>query len=297
MRMLRIVLLCLAIGASLYSSGQFKKQFHVEDQKTISKVDLNLKFNAGNCILKSTQQPGIFNLYSKQENENYSHKYTKTITGNTAFIKLELEDSQPQGLSKSISNSLFGSSSNNSEKYWKVFLNEEKPYNLHLDYGIGQASLDLSELSVERITMHTGSADVHIGYFSDGYNKIEMDTFYIKVDLGNVQVAKLNHARSSYVVADVGFGNLFLDLGDAPTRSSTIKGHVGAGSLHILLPKKDIPIKLHINDSWLCSVKLPSDFKKVGNGTYVNSAFQTSKKNVMEFDLDVAMGSLIFEQK
>ena len=79
----------------------------------------------------------------------------------------------------------------------------------------------------------------------------------MKVDLGSVNVKNLNLSSTRFVMADVGFGNMTLDFSNKPLVSNKIKGSVGAGNLTIILPKNDTPVLVKIQDSWLCSVKVP----------------------------------------
>jgi hypothetical protein len=85
-----------------------------------------------------------------------------------------------------------------------------------------------------------------------------MDTFFVKVDLGSVNVKNLSLSRTHCVMADVGFGNMTLDFSNQPAVSNRIKGSVGAGNLTIILPKEETPILVKIQDSLLCSLKVPS---------------------------------------
>lgn len=283
------------VGVQLF--GQYKKQFHVDDTHEVEKIELTLRFNSGQCLVKPTQQSGLLNIYSRHDSDHFDHNFSKSLSGNIAKLNLSLEETQTEGLGKSISNSLFGENDEGSQKYWKVFLSENKPYDLNLNFGVGSAKIDLSNLSVEKLKIQTGGTDINVGYFTDSYNAVEMDTFYVKVDLGSVVVKQLNYARSEHVIADVGFGNLYLDFSDQPQNNTKIKGRVGAGSLYIMLPSEEIPMKVTIKNSWLCSVKLPTGFKKTGDYTYENEEYKNRKDNSLEFDLDVAMGSLVFKQK
>ncbi|HCR54176.1 MAG TPA: hypothetical protein DIW27_07165, partial [Cytophagales bacterium] len=159
------------------------------------------------------------------------------------------------------------------------------------------ANIDLSGLSIQQLKIKTGSADVNVFYGSGIENKIEMDTFFVKVDMGSLNVRQLNLARSHVVMADVGFGNILLDFSDRPTNSNHVKGSVGAGNLVILLPGPEIPVMVKINNSWLCSLDMCKSLKKIGENTFVNSAYSKGKTNALTFDLDVSLGKIVFKDK
>jgi hypothetical protein len=293
-------ILGLTLGGILLSGlafGQVKRQFSVEDNSSCEKINLQVKANTGTCFIKPSHNPEILNVFSNQDPGSYSHQFVKEIKGKICDLKLSLEETRTDGFSQTISYKVFGSDKPTSNKFWKMYLTDAKPYALELNYGLGNANIDLSGLSVKILKINTASADVHVGYPSGLENKIEMDTFYVKVDLGSVNVRNMSMARTKCVIADVGFGNVMLDFSTPPTVSNTIKGSVGAGNLIILLPSDETPVTVKIKDSWLCSVKMPTNLKKIGENTFANAAYTKSSKNSLTFDLDVSLGNIVFKSK
>ena len=123
-----------------------------------------------------------------------------------------------------------------------------------------------------------------------------MDTFFVKVDMGSLHARQLNLARSKVVVADVGFGNMFLDFSNKPAISNRVIGSVGAGNLIIQLPSEEVPVLVTINDSWLCSLSISHSLKKIGQNKFANAAYSKDSKNALVFDLDVSMGKIVFHE-
>lgn len=277
--------------------GQVKKQFTVEDAPACENIKLTLKSNSGNCFIKPSQNPEILNVFSNQTEASFSHNFRKEIKGKTCEVLLNLEETQPETFSQTISTRFFGSSEKpETDKFWKMYLTDQKPYLLELNYGFGNANIDLSGLAIKKLKINTASADVHVGYYSALENQIDMDTFFVKVDLGSVTVKNMNMSRTRFVKADIGFGNMMLDFSARPLIANTIRGSVGAGNLIILLPSQDVPVVVRIYDSWLCSVKLPATLKKIGENTFANAAYTKDSKNALTFDLDVSMGNIIFRE-
>jgi hypothetical protein len=277
--------------------GQIKKQFTVEDSPSCESIRLVVKANSGNCYIKPSQNSEILNVFSNQTEESYAHNFRKEVKGKTCEVVLNLEEVHSEGLSQTISTRFFGASEKeSSDKLWKMYLTDNKPYFLEFIYGVGNANIDLSGLAVKNLKISTGSADVNVGYYSALENQIDMDSFFVKVDLGSVNVKNLNLSRTRFVMADVGFGNMTLDFSNKPLVGSKIKGSVGAGNLTIILPNNDTPILVKIQDSWLCSVKVPSSLKKVAENTFANAAYSKNAKNSLVFDLDVSMGNIVFRE-
>lgn len=277
--------------------GQIKKQFTVEDSPSCENIRLCVKANSGNCYIKPSNNPEILNVFSNQTEASYAHNFRKEVKGKTCEVFLNLEEVHSEGLSQTISTRFFGASEKeSSDKLWKMYLTDGKPYFLEFNYGVGNANIDLSGLAVKNLKISTGSADVNVGYYSALENQIDMDTFFVKVDLGSVNVKNLNLSRTHFVMADVGFGNMTLDFSNKPLVGNKIKGSVGAGNLTIILPNNDSPVLVKIQDSWLCSVKVPSSLKKVAENTFANAAYSKNAKNALIFDLDVSMGNIVFQE-
>ena len=277
--------------------GQMKKQFTVDNQESCQTVHLSLKAKTGNCFIRSGQTTELLSIYSNQDLEEYAHTFSNEVKNAICYVKLALEQEGQRGVSKKISYQVFGGEEKISDKFWKVYLTDSKPYSLDLDYGLGNANIDLSGLSIKKLKINTGSADVNVSYASGLENKVEMDTFFVKVDLGSLNVRQLNLSHSKVVIAEVGFGNIFLDFSNRPEIMPTVHGSVGAGNMIIVLPDETVPVMVKINESWLCSVNLSRNMKRIGTNTYANPAYSRNSRNALTFDLDVSMGKIIFKEK
>src|SRR6267154_4252546 len=263
--MLRVAIL-IFVGKliGLDSLAQVKKQFTVEKNEQCNRVELCLKAKTGNCFIRPSQNNELLNIYSNQDLEEYSHSFSNEVKNKACIVKLALDQESERGVGRKISYHVFGGDEKPNEKFWKVYLTETLPYSLDLDYGLGNANVDLAGLSVSKLKINTGSADVNVSYSTGEQNKVDMDTFFIKVDMGSLTARQLNLTRSKYVMADVGFGNMLLDFSDKPSMGHKIKGSVGAGNLVIYLPINEVPVIVRISDSWLCSVHLTHNLKKIG---------------------------------
>lgn len=290
-------LILIGVSFATIAMGQIKKQFSVEDNPSCDQIKLKLKANSGTCFLKPSHNTEILNVFSNQDVDGYSHHFNKEVKGKVCEVMLALEEVSSEGISQNISYKVFGSEKPSEEKFWKMYLTDSKPYLLELTYGVGNANVDLSGLAVKNLKINTGSADVNIGYYSGLENTIEMDTFFVKVDVGSLTAKNLSLAKTKYLVADVGFGNVMLDLSAAPLIGNHIKGSVGAGNLVIMLPSEETPVIVKIRDSWLCSVKMSRSLKKIGENTFANAAYTKNAKNALVFDLDVSLGNIIFKDK
>jgi hypothetical protein len=286
------------LGLPILVLGQVSKQFAVENVSTCDKIQLHLKAKTGNCYVKPSESTDLLDIYSNQNLEDYSHSFSNEAKGKTCVLKLGLEQEHSKGVGKQISYKVFGGNEEPNNKFWKVYLTETKPYDLYLDYGLGNANIDLSGLSISKMKVNTGSADVNVFYGSSTENKVEMDTFFVKVDMGSLNAKQLNLSRSKVFMADVGFGNMTLDFfSEKPFETREVRGSVGAGNLVIYLPGDQTPVLVKMSDSWLCSIHLSKGLKKIGQNTYCNSSYTSNSKNVLTFNLDVSVGKVVFKER
>ena len=281
---------------SIWGVAQIKKQFSIEPSVDFDKVEMKFMTKSGICYIKPSQHETPLSIYSNQDFDDYEHTFSKKITDETCFVDLSLIDKNSDDLSRSISHHVFNNSDKAKHKMWKVYLSGKTPYNLDLNYGIGEAFIDLSGLSIENLKVSSGNADVNIGFISGLGNQVVMDTFLVKVDLGSVKVGKMSMSKSKLVIADVGFGNLYLDYNDIPEQSSQINASVGAGNLVVKIPKRDVPVIVKINDSLLCQVRLSRSFEEIEENTFVNAAYTKGADNLLSFEVDVSLGTIVFKE-
>ena len=276
--------------------GQMKRQFTVENSPACKSVNLQLTANSGDCYIKAGHNSEILNIFSNQDQSAYSHQFKKEIVNSSCQVYLNFKNNDSHSIGQTISTRMFGEEKADNGTVWKMYLSDTKPYDLKLQYGVGNAHADLSGLAIRKLKINTGSADVNIGY-SSLENKVDMDTLSVKVDLGSLVVQNVNLARARFTSADVGFGNMTLDFSaNAPLVGNRIVGSVGAGNLTIILPSDQTPVLVTINDSWLCSVKIPESLKKIRNNTFANAAYSENVPNALVFNLDVSMGNIIFRE-
>ena len=179
--------------------------------------------------------------------------------------------------------------------FWKINLNEDKVYKLNLIYGFGNADVNLTGTSVDKLKIKSGSADILVGYDDGSYNPIVMDTFFVKADFGSIVARRMELSRAKNVITKIGFGNVLLDFEHGNTEKCKVNASVGAGNLEILLPEKDTPVIIRVKDSPLCAIKLVEGFEEVEKNVYVNMEYSASAENLLSFDVDVALGMVRFK--
>ena len=294
--MWRIGLVVGMVCSSVLVLAQESKHFRVEQNHNYHSITLNYSASSGVCYLAQGDEEDALSVFSTRDIDDFNHSFNLRDSRNSLIIDLSLDEKNNETFSQSISNKVFAKSKPE-DNIWKVLLTEDIPYNLNLSYGIGTAFIDLAGLGVSNLKVKTGSADVNIGYLTSMPNSITMDTMTIKVDLGNVNVRQIYLANVRNISAEVGFGNMLLDLAEPMDESCYVQASVGAGSLEILIPKGKNPVVIRVKKSMLCDVKLTKSFKEIEENVFANMEFDPSDPNLLEFDVDVSFGSIIFKEK
>lgn len=294
--MMRVyVVVFAAIFCGLDGHCQLKKFYTVKNASTYDTIDFSLRATSGTCFIKPSHHNDPMTIYGNPSFAEVNPNFYTSIRNNTNFILLELEDYRKKGLSHAITYNMFGEHKESEKNFWKVYLTNDKVYNLNLNYGVGDAYINLSDLAVSRFAFKSGRSDVNIAYDDNKMNRCEMDTFAISVDMGSLVVQKMHLSKAKFVLIDVGFGTVVLDLSEGVDYKCKIKASIGAGRLKILIPAESSPSIVNYKNSPLCKISFDDGFEKVDDDVFVNKSFSPDAKNLLEFDLDVALGNIIFE--
>lgn len=289
----------VSIGGVLGSNSgilaQTVQHFRVEHDKKVKTVTLNYHTSSGICYLAQGETGEPVNVYSARDIDDFNHSFNKETADGKLEVNITLDEKNNESFSQSISNKMF-SESKPEDNIWKVLLSEDVPYDLNLTYGIGTAYIDLGGMSVKNLVIKTGSADVNIGYLNAMPNNIHMETMNIKVDLGNVDARQIYLANVRNIEAEVGFGNMLLDLAEPMDEPCHIDASVGAGSLEILIPRNEIPVLVRVKPSLLCDVRFSRDFREIADNVFANMEISEDSDTMLEFNVDVSFGSITFKE-
>jgi hypothetical protein len=277
------------------SYGQIKKHYTVENSNSFDKVDLTLSGGSGTCYIRPTPNINPVNIYGKSESNSLSPSCESVLDNRTQRVNVNFIDEKNESYTRGVAFNVFSNDKESNENQWHVYLSKKKPIKLNLNYGMGNAYIDLSGLAVENLNITTGSANVNVGYISGQYNQQEMDTFSIKVDLGELEARQIALSNAKTIIADVGFGSLYLDFTNKSLVKSNVNATVGAGNLIVNANESMNPMIIYIQNSPLCRIKIPQSFVEIRKNVFVNSQYDQDAENLITFNIDVTMGNIIFK--
>ncbi len=292
--MQKVLLLVTMLGvAGLEAVGQEKSHFTVEDNDACDQVYFYLKSASGTCDIRTRNGKVPINIIGKANLDYITPEFGQDHEGSTLKAWLTLHDKGKEGFGRKLSK-LFGKKTTDTENYWNIYLTNYKPYHLNLNYGLGKSYVDLSNIPVQNLKIFSGNAHVKVGYHGKMGNRVEMDTFQVNVDLGDIEIAQLNLARAKVIMAEVGFGSLKLDFAEQPEVAGEIWAKVGAGSLVVDLPDQSIPMIIFMKSTSYRKLKVPTGFKMVKKNVYISEAYDPDAENLLTFNIDLSMGSVVF---
>ncbi|WP_420385096.1 hypothetical protein [Roseivirga sp.] len=292
--MQKILFLLAILGAvGIEGLAQTKKHFTVKGNESCEKIYFSLKASSGTCEIRTRMGELPINIMGYHNEEYITSDFGEQMEGKTLHAWLNLKDNGKEGFGSKLTK-IFGKKTTDTENYWNIYFTDYRPYTLDLNYGVGKAYIDLSDIAVENCRITSGNAHVKVGYLSKVQNRTEMDTMIVSVDLGDVEIERIDLARAKNILAEVGFGNLTLDFDEQPSMSSSIWARVGAGNLTINLPKNNVPVLVRMKDTSYRKFKVPEGFEKVSDNVFVSSSYTNEAENMLIFNIDLSMGSVIF---
>lgn len=290
--MLRLVFTAALWLLFSFSYGQLKRFYTLKETAKFDTVDFSLEATSGNCYIKSSKEEGPLAIYGNPDLDKINPSFKSKIHNNKCVVALDLQEYRSSSFGDGLIMAMVRDGEENN--YWKILFDQEKVYRLDLTYGFGNADVDLSGTSVQNFKVRSGSADIMVDYNDREPNKIPMDTFWVKADMGSIIARHLELSRAKYVMANIGFGRALLDFSKSTGERCTVEASVGAGNLDIYLPNRDVPMIIYLKDSPLCGMRLVEGFEEVERNVYVNMNYKADAQDLMIFRIDVALGNVSF---
>ncbi len=184
-----------------------------------NEINLKLSFGAGKLTLK----PGADVLVDGTATYNYSELKPEVITdGGDVEVRVGNEDFN-------ILPNL-----NDLKNEWDLKLGDQ-PMNLSIDSGAYDGTLELGGLSLTRLEIKDGAANVEVSFSEP--NPVEMSTFTYNTGASDVKITGLANANFSLLDFSAGAGDYTLDFSGELKRDASIKIESGLSNLIIIVPE------------------------------------------------------------
>lgn len=160
------------------------------------------------------------------------------------------------------------------------------PLNLTVDFGLGEAEVDFSTLTINYLDMNCGLGTMEVSMTRP--NKTIAEYLTIDTGLGEFEGEGLGNFRAKRVSIDVGMGSAEIDMRGKNLVDMEIDISVGLGSMELILPEK-ANIRIAADHNFLSSVTV-HNLQKSRSG-WVSDEWKEGLPTI-NVDANVGMGSI-----
>jgi hypothetical protein len=286
------LIISLLIGFLSDLQAQITKDFKVIENQGFSLVILDFNVYKGVSNFKREVGTDPLHIHSRLSKVNILPSFSYQVKDQTMFANLVHRNVESESLGKSLSYKLFPSSNDDFGHTWNVDLNSNFLYHLNLNFGVGVAHIDLSQIPVANCMIRSASADINFDFVKKTANTVKMDTLSVSINMGNLNAQKVNLFNAKNMTFEVNYGTIDLNFSGGMNERTQLKAAVGAGKINLILPDESQPFIIKIKSTAMCRTYVPKNLRDIGNKTYVSKSYKEDAPNLMELTLDVSVGSV-----
>ncbi len=169
-----------------------------------------------------------------------------------------------------------------------ISLTRDVPIDLELQFGAGEANIDLGGMRIRNLDLSTGASKTRLAFGAP--NPIAAQTIKIEAGAAELTVTGLGNLRAEHYEFQGGVGSTTLDFGGAWNRNATATVQMGVGSVKLRLPR-GLGVRID-RSSFMSSFDAPGMVKR--DGSYFSSNW-SSAAHRLTIDVDAAFGSIDVE--
>jgi hypothetical protein len=117
----------------------------------------------------------------------------------------------------------------------RVGLARGVPLDLRVEFGAGDAVLQLGGLSLSNLAVSTGASDATVRF--DAPNPIVLDRLKFEVGAAGFKAINLGNAHARSLIVEAGAGDVDLDFGGRWTNDVTLDLTAALGAVHVHVPR------------------------------------------------------------
>jgi hypothetical protein len=169
-----------------------------------------------------------------------------------------------------------------------IALTRDVPLDLDLEFGAGEADIELGGISLERLALQTGASETRVSFSQP--NPMVAEEVTIEAGAADLRVTGLGNTRARRFEFKGGVGATVLDFSGAWAGQATASVEMGIGSVVLRLPRTH-GVRLTRN-SFLTSFEAPG-LERRGESYYSDN--WNDNDNQLTIDVSAALGSIEIE--
>lgn len=241
-----------------------------------SPLDVQIRYGAGELKLEPAESPMLY-----QMDMRYDERHFTPITAYDAdarSLRLGTEGSDQRRRNVNVREG----------GHATIALTREVPLDLQLQFGAGEADIDLGGMALRRVSISTGASDTKVRF--SARNPIVADQIRIEAGAASLEVSGLANTRAERFSFQGGVGSTMLDFSGEWTRSATASVQMGIGSVVLRVPR-GVGVKVS-RSSFLTSFDSEGLVKR-GNNFY-STDWETATYQ-LDLSVNAAFGSIAIE--
>ncbi len=163
------------------------------------------------------------------------------------------------------------------------------PLDLTLQFGAGDADIDLGGMRLRKLDLATGASETKLRFSAP--NPIVAEEVQLRAGASELTVSGLGNVRAEHLSFEGGVGSTTLDFSGAWNRSATATVQMGVGSVTLRLPR-ELGVRINRSGSFLSSFDAPGLVKREGG--YFSSNWDSAAHR-LTVDVNAAFGSIDIE--
>jgi len=241
-------------------------------------LDVSVSYGMGDFVIGSSGQNNLIEGSITYDSRNIKPIVDMEPVGSSGFLTIKTEKDEETdhiNIFKDFDNEL-------------VFnLPPRIKTDLFLDFGVGEADINLTDIAITKLNVDCGLSDVEIHI--DERNSVTCESVIIENGMGDLDIFELGNLAAEKMEINIGVGSASIDLSGDKIYDTDVDIDVGLGSLDLILPKK-ANIELEVDSSFLSSTDIYG-LKQKKNKKWVSPNWKNNYPTIT-LDINVGMGSV-----
>ena len=174
---------------------------------------------------------------------------------------------------------------NGRDEHAGIALTPAVPMDLALQFGAGEAEVDLGGMSLRSLSLETGASSTSLSFAQP--NRVAARLVKLQAGAAELRVTGLGNARAERIEFQGGVGQTTLDFGGAWDHNATARVQMGVGAVRLRLPRT---LGVKVTKSSFLSSFDPSEMVKRGNAWY--SRGYEGARYRLDLSIEAAVGSI-----
>jgi hypothetical protein len=276
-----LVLLSCSVALALLGIESIRQEIPLKKEKEL-RVKIEAAF--GKMLIARGERGKILVAEFREEHPEQSvPQISYSVRDDRGNLKIESKESSRWWKGK-------GDQGN---REWSLRLTDAIPMDLRVEFGAGEADIDLTGLRVQNLSISSGASSGNL--YCDEPNPITAERVDIESGVSKFEAKNLCNLNFEKLTFSGGVGSYTLDFGGTLRQSGKVKVEVGLGSVTIYLPK-ETPARIEFEDHWFAGFDIDDGFRRVKKGVYETDHYKNADVR-LSVQLEAGLGSVKVRQK